>query len=502
MITREQHEAHLKAEAELEAGTFHPLVNLYPYQRRWLEDKSARKVMRWCRSAGKTWVVMLEAVICCYEAEADGRREEWFVVAQAEAQTKEMIRTAAIHAKAIGQVVQYVEQEFDYADDDGVIRKATQYVVEFESGSRIVGLPCNPATLRGRHGNVIWDEAGRTENDSEIWRALASIANRKGLRILVCSTCGAARGPFYEMCSGKPGWSHHKVDVYQAVAEGCPIDLEQARIDNDDFAWVTEYMMEFEDVGQRLLPLDLILACEDAAAVVVAPVRISAKTKAEWSRLLDAQHGEPPPSEGYDTPAAWRRLLEPLRGMDLYAGCDIGRSRDLFVLWLEEVSQGIRWTRAVIALENRRYAEIEALLCATMDMPRVRRLCIDQGLIGNETAERIWERYGESRVERIQFNDAVKEDLALRLRRSYEDRTNRIPPDADIRLSLNSVYKTVTAANKVRFDSGRTAQGGHADYFWAQALSQMASSTVSEFADVDRIHSFGGSRWSRSMGLV
>lgn len=50
---------------------------LYPYQRRYLADKSRWKAACWSRQTGKTFTTTLEAVLDVLEAEAQGRVSRW-----------------------------------------------------------------------------------------------------------------------------------------------------------------------------------------------------------------------------------------------------------------------------------------------------------------------------------------------------------------------------------------------------------------------------------------
>ncbi|MDA8086538.1 MAG: hypothetical protein M0Z75_07560, partial [Nitrospiraceae bacterium] len=73
------------------------------------------------------------------------------------------------------------------------------------------------------------------------------------------------------------------------------------------------------------------------------------------------------------------------------------------------------------------------------------------------------------------FTGKVKEDLAVTLRRRFEDRQVRIPADRDIREDIHSVKRFTTSAGNIRFDAERT-ELGHADRFWAAALGVHAGS--------------------------
>jgi len=155
-----------------------------------------------------------------------------------------------------------------------------------------------------------------------------------------------------------------------------------------------------------------------------------------------------------------------------YLGVDIGRRRDLTVLWLLEVENDlaspesrIYWTRGVFVLERTPFSQQRATLDAFLahrlsvslepcensfeeESPRssgyaVRRCAIDASGLGAMLAEELQQRWG-SRVEPVTFTLAVKEDLAVRVKRLLEDGRLRIPADPAVR-----------AARKFHFRLGR-----------------------------------------------
>jgi phage FluMu gp28-like protein len=95
-----------------------------------------------------------------------------------------------------------------------------------------------------------------------------------------------------------------------------------------------------------------------------------------------------------------------------------------------------------------------------------------------QLAEELQEKYGTSRVEAVTFNLAVKEDLAVRTRRAYEEQSIRIPDESNLRGAIHAVRKIPTTAGNFRFDADRT-EAGHADEFWAQSLALLAGDTGS-----------------------
>jgi phage FluMu gp28-like protein len=104
----------------------------------------------------------------------------------------------------------------------------------------------------------------------------------------------------------------------------------------------------------------------------------------------------------------------------------------------------------------------------------IQRCCIDATGLGAMLAEELEARWG-ARVEPVVFTSAVKEDLAVRVKRLLEERRLKLPYDPAIRAAFGAVNRIVTPAGNVRFDAERTDQSGHADHFWALALALAAA---------------------------
>jgi phage FluMu gp28-like protein len=158
----------------------------------------------------------------------------------------------------------------------------------------------------------------------------------------------------------------------------------------------------------------------------------------------------------------------------LYVGVDIGRTRDLTVIWVVELLGDVKYTRAIICLDKRRYAEQRETLYPILELPNMARCCIDKNGIGNQFAEDAAEKFTAYRVEGFGFTNQSKAEIAPPLKAAFEDRTLRLPNDGKIRADLRSIRKETTASNNTRYAGERTANG-HADRFWALALALYAA---------------------------
>jgi phage FluMu gp28-like protein len=472
-----------------------PIISLLDYQRRWVEDQSRFKAALWSRSAGKTFALTLEPAIDVQLAEAEGRRCEWAFFSASEEQTKEMVLYAERHCKAIDLGATQYEEEHETLDErTGEKRKVSMLALRFPHGSRIIGLPTNPFSIRGKHMNLLGDEAGHWPNADALWQAAGGIALRSGFKVRLSGTAGAKKGPFYEICEGlRPGWNVHKIDIHQAIAAGAPITLDEAhRIAGFGRAFAVEFELLWEDEGARWLEIDDITACERGNGVLLVPELVIDAERAEsWKPLLDAQSTEFP----YDKPEAWRRLFAPLVGLpDLYLGYDVARRRHFAVLTVLQVEGQLRLARAVIALKGQRFGLQKGCLWAAFE--HVRRGCIDTGGMGMQLGEEAGERFGTTKAEAVEFSTSVKEDLAVRMKRRTEDRALVIPRSPLLRASLHSVYKQTTAAGNVRFDADATEEAGHADHFWSMALADMAAGDGTQKTPF--LASAGARTWSRA----
>lgn len=173
---------------------------------------------------------------------------------------------------------------------------------------------------------------------------------------------------------------------------------------------------------------------------------------------------------------------------ELYLGGDIARVKDLTVFWIVRKVGGFRPTVYRVALKNTPFEEQERILYSLLELPSLRRACLDNSGLGRQLVERAQKRFGTYKVEPVSFTGAVKEELAYPLRAGFEDRTVRIPDDQTIIASHRAIRKETTAAGNVRFVAEHT-EAGHADDFWAHALALHAGKTMGTefgFSAVDR----------------
>lgn len=458
-------------------------INLAQYQKNWVNDTSRFKIGVLTRQGGKSFEASLEAIL-------DGLDHitKWVFLSAGERQSKELMGKAALHAKAAGKAIREIETEF-WVDKD---TKFKQLEIILPNGSRFIGLPANPDTARGWSANILLDEFALHRDSREIWKAMFPTITR-GYKIRIISTFKGKTNKFYELFFGAPtlqeytgkefkhtgdrgGWSKHFVSIHQAVEmgldlkddEGDKIEPEDLRLAlNDDDAWAEEFECIPSDEVSAFITHELISSVEDVK-LDKSPFwveKLIAAAEIDHLEYKRTKVKQPLPLH----------ILSNIEFLDeLYVGMDIGRKKDLSVIWLDQKTNNILQTIAVIELRKKPYFVQEQVLHTILSIKQFRRACIDETGIGNQLAENATDLFGSLRVEAISFTPGNKETLAIGLRQNFDDKGSLIPADNTIRNSLHSVKKYATTTKHFRFDAEKTDATGHADHFWAKALAVQA----------------------------
>jgi len=409
---------------------------LYPYQQRWLEDDSRFKIGMFARQTGKTFTTTLEIAQDVAFAELEKRRVRWVILSRGERQAKEaMDEGVKLHLRALNAGFESMETDFRLSDKTTV--RALE--VATANGSKITALPANPDTARGFSANVFLDEFAFHKDSHAIWRALFPVVSKPGLKLRVTSTPNGKGNKFYELMTGEADiWSRHVVDIYRAVEDGLSRDIAALKEAlNDDDAWRQEYELEWLDEASAWLPWELINGVEHDQA------------------------GDP----------------SLYAGGPCYVGIDIGRRKDLFVIWVFELVGDVLWTRQVIERRGASFAEQDQLLDEVFSRFRVMRCCMDQTGMGEKPVEDAQRRHGSTRVEGVLFTSPNKLTLATVGKQRFEDKGLRIPMgNQALRADLHKLQKVAGPTGAPRFVAESDA-GGHADRAWACFLACNAAET-------------------------
>lgn len=425
-----------------------------PFQSKWIQDGSRIKLMEKSRQIGISWSTAYGAD---ERAAAQGARHDEWVSSRDGIQARLFIEDCKLWAGIMNLAAKDLgEQVIDPE------KKLSAYVLQFASGRRIHSMSSNPDAQAGKRGSRILDEFALHADQRKLW-AIAYPGITWGGSMEIVSTHRGSNSFFNGLIreareKGNPKRiSLHRVTLQDALDQGflfklqqaLPADAEQQDMDEaayfdfvrggaaDAESFDQEYMCIPADDDAKFLEYGLITACE------------------------------------YSGGADWQRPLEgPFTGR-LFCGVDIGRKKDLTVLWVVEQLGDVLYTRHVETLERMRKSAQEAILWPWFEL--CDRICIDSTGMGIGWADDAQDAFGAHRVEAVNFSAQVKEALAYPLKGAMEDRAVRIPDDPLIRADLRKVQKVTTSAGNIRFVA-ESSPDGHADRFWALALAIHAAS--------------------------
>ncbi len=427
-----------------------------PFQERWIKDNSRLKLMEKSRQIGVSWSTAYAADE--RTAQAGNKWDQW-VSSRDDLQARLFIEDCKLWA----QILQIAANDLGEKVIDEKT-KLTAYVLEFASGKRIHSMSSNPDAQAGKRGGRVLDEFALHPDPRKLWSIAYPGITWGGSMELISTHRGSHNffnGLIREVREhGNPkNISLHRVTLQDALDQGFLYKLQKALppehevqvMDEaayydfikagcaDEESFQQEYMCDPADDDTAFLEYELIARCE------------------------------------YGSDEEWEPDLEACKknGARLYAGLDIGRKKDLTVLWVFEALGDVLYTRKIIELKAMSKPDQEKILWPVMAL--MERTCIDNTGLGIGWTDDAIAKFGSYRVEGVTFTGRVKEALAYPVRGGMEDRTLRIPYRPEIRADLRAVTKVTTPSGNIRFTAERS-ENGHADRFWALALGVHAAS--------------------------
>lgn len=415
-----------------------------PDQAKWIADTSRLKLWEKTRQYGASWTAAYGG---SERTSAQTARLDQWVSSRDAIQSKLFLVDCAmwagvlnVAAKDLGEVVLDAEKGIN------------AYVLQFANGRRIHSMTSNPDAQAGKRGPRLLDEFALHPDPRKLW-SIAYPGITWGGNMEIISTHRGSYNFFNTLIreakegDNPKGISLHRTTLEDALNQGFLFKLQQVLPADDerqvmceaeyfDFikagcadeeSFLQEYMCQPADDDAAFLEYDLIASCEYGRDV-------------DWCQRENGR---------------------------LYSGVDIGRKKDLTVLWVVEVLGDVAYTRHVECLQNMRKSEQEKIIWPWFE--KSERICIDSTGLGIGWTDDAQDQFGEHKVEGVNFTGPTKEALAYPLRGAMEDKKIRIPYDPEIRADLRAVTKQTTSAGNIRFTAERTPDG-HSDRFWALAL--------------------------------
>ena len=459
-------------------ATDDPRNLLLEYQFANREDKSRFKISLAARQTGKDFTSESEAAEDCQV-----HKTEWMIAAPSERQALDSLDQGKIWAEAFDlKVADYDEQREGGSE---TLLKSAEII--FSNGSKMRAVPGKPNTVRGRSANLLLTEFDFFEDPPATWRAvLPSITNplRGGeKKVRLVSTPNGSGSAMHKIWtkydSEKMKWSRHLVTIYHAVLMGLPVDVEQLRQAFDDpDGFAQEFLCQFLDGSNVLLPYDIIMMAESA-----------------------------------DATEAWQ-IEQAGSSYPTYCGIDFGRTNDPTVCWTLQKVGDVLWTREVLVLKNISSPDQEAIL--KNRLIAASRSCFDYTGPGIGLGDYLvdtkrggvpeWnpKEHKLGRLELCTFTTGFKREIFPNLRTAFKDPKGicrlRVPISTTIREDLHEMQQCITNG-EYNYWSRRTREG-HSDRCTALALAVRAAGSGGGPFAYQKLNLPGRSGLGRSKGIL
>jgi phage FluMu gp28-like protein len=388
-------------------------IELYDWQKKWLDDGSRFRVMLKSRAVGGSFLIALESFL----DSLINPNYTILLVSFSMRQSLELFRKIKEHINAWrGIRIRAGDETYTFT----AALSETKTQVEFQNGSRITSLPNNPDAIRGfRADHVYVDEAAMFKNDFEIKAAIIpTIAGREG-RLSLISTPKGKRGWFYEAWTGDV-FSKHEVH-YTLAPHITKTDLEGMRASLSPLEWEQEMELRFLDELNALFPYETILACVE-----------------------DYEMG----LKRYDNP--------------IYIGVDFGRYRDSTVICAVERGEGLKvvFLEEMVGVDFNR--QLEAIR-KTVEVLRPVGIAIDKTGMGIPLFDILSRSFPH--IEGVTFTRKMRDALINVLVNVFANRKITIPQHERL---INQLRV---------FQKEGAPPGEHDDYVMALALAVHAAVT-------------------------
>lgn len=235
------------------------VAGLFPWQQRWLADRSKWRSALKARQLGYTHVSELD---CLLKALLTPGCDVYIVST-----------TVGNAAKILRRIRQRWIPALAVSGHPALrLVKDAEAEIELGNGSRIYAIANEPDRMRGNVGHYFFDEFGFWEKrklELIIDAVFPTIENKINphLCCTIVSTPFFKDSLYYDICK-KPMYAHfsrHEIDIYKAVKQGLDFDIEavKGRITSD--RWHREYCCGFLEGGTTYFSRDQLILLEDTS---------------------------------------------------------------------------------------------------------------------------------------------------------------------------------------------------------------------------------------------
>ena len=407
-------------------------IKLYPYQNKFLNDKSVFRYVNKSRRVGMTQCIAWESLYRTLNIP-----NTWVAI-------------VSVSDRMAKDVMTYIYDAFWSLNDtfpaDAIpkVSVRTKSDLRFpQLNSRIESLPNNPRTVRGKTLTDLYlDEFAHYQRADDMYSAiLPSISlDRKYAtsKVTFISTPLAKAGPFYKFWTERKNPNFAYVGYHTINWKDCPnlknkIDLIKRSMDDDRFR--REYNNEFVDELKAALPFEDIMKCVDMELN----------------------------NDYFDDPIL--SIKNPI-----YIGVDFGKILDSTVIVVVEKTESnyiIRYMKEFKPPTT--YKEAIEFLLRNYKKWKPSKIIVDKTGVGESVSEGLSEL--GSLIKGEILTQPYKERLFGFLRILFQDRKIRIPYNEDLINQLHSLEKKITDSGMVRYTHPSQGLIQHDDLVWALALA-------------------------------
>ncbi len=408
------------------------VLQFLPYQQKWLQDSARFKIGLFARQTGKTFVNCAEILKECIKAEQQKVKTRWIILSRGERQARETMTEHLIPLASAFEKLYSASCGYPFPK-----LEKTQNEIRFEAGSKVSILPANPDTARGFSANLFLDEFAFHKNSRQIWRALFPVISKNGLKIRIASTPNGTANMFFRlMCGDEKHWSKHRVDIFQAVQQGLPRNIQELKDSTlDEYLWRQEYELDWMDGSTRWLDRNIIINAQNKHAAIP----------------------------------------QLFKGGQCWIGNDIARKNDLWVAVAIEKVNNKFWIREIQAEKSITFAEQDKRLDRMVERYKPIKIAMDATGIGLKPVEDAQKRYGKNRTSAVNFTKAKKLELATLIKKILQEKKLKIPTSQKLFDDLHAMRASISG-NSIQFNtSSADLTDGNADRFWAIALALFAA---------------------------
>lgn len=298
----------------------------------------------------------------------------------------------------------------------------------------ILCLPASPETVRSFAGDVLLDEFAMYKDDRNVYNAIFPSITR-GYNITLNSTPLGINNMFAEIWNNENKYKtyyRNKIDIYQAIAQGLKIDIEELKNNIDEDGFRQEYLCEFVDENTAIFPYELLRDCIE-----------------DYSNIKGK----------------------------CYMGVDIGRKHDRTCIAVVKECNNIYYLETLEVLKNVKFNIQRETILQMYKQHEPQSVLIDETGIGMQLAEELKDKIQS--CSSVSFTSSFKNEMITNCKKLMEQKKFKLYDERDIITDFHSIRKTVSSANNIIYEIEKN-DSGHGDRAVAIMLGLFANNYVSE----------------------